>query len=80
MPQRMHHADRGIAVAHLVAQEAREAWGENALAPPHDEVSALLFVGGLSEVMTAWLRGEVAVTPDQIVDAATRHYLVAAHR
>lgn len=66
--------------ARLVAQESRELWGESALEPPHDEVSALLFVGGLAEVMTAWLRGEVAVTPEQIVDAATRQYLVTAHR
>lgn len=66
--------------AHLVALESRELWGESALQPPYDEVSALLFVGGLAEVMTAWLRGEVDVTPEQIVDAATRHYLVTAHR
>jgi AcrR family transcriptional regulator len=66
--------------AQLVAHESRELWGDSALPPPHDEVSALLFVGGLAEVMTAWLRGEVDVTPEQIVDAATRHYLVTAHR
>ncbi|WP_068155156.1 TetR/AcrR family transcriptional regulator [Rhodococcus phenolicus] len=66
--------------AHLVARESRELWGASALEPPHDEVSALLFVGGVAEVMTAWLRGEVDVTPEQIVDAATRHYLVTAHR
>ncbi|MDM7490856.1 helix-turn-helix domain-containing protein [Rhodococcus sp. CSLK01-03] len=66
--------------AGLVAVESRELWGDRALQPPHDQIAALLFVGGLAELTTAWLGGEIDVTPDQIVEAATRQYAFTAHR
>ena len=40
----------------------------------------MLFVGGLSELVVAWLDGTVDTTPEQIADAATRAFTRLAHR
>lgn len=40
----------------------------------------MLFVGGLAELVTAWLNDEIAISPDEIVDAATHQFLSTAHR
>ncbi len=39
------------------------------------EVGGLLFIGGMAELITAWLDGAIEATPEEIVDAATRMYL-----
>jgi AcrR family transcriptional regulator len=55
--------------ARLVAEQARAFYG----APPDHsdhiiEVTATLLAGGLAELLTVWLDGEVAATRDQLVD------------
>lgn len=66
--------------ARLVAEESKVLYGERAWSSPHDEVTALLFVGGLAELVTAWLGGDVEVSPETIVDAATYQFTATAHR
>lgn len=66
--------------AALVAEESKELYGDRALSSPQDEITAFLFVGGLAELITAWLNGEIDVTPEQIVDAATYQFTSTAHR
>ena len=43
-------------------------------------LSSCLFVGGLAELVTAWLNGEIDITPAEIVDAATFQFTSTAHR
>ncbi len=64
----------------LVADRTRELYGAQAWEPPDDRIESLLFVGGLAELLSAWLAGTLDATPEAIVDAATRHYLATAHR
>lgn len=64
----------------LVADRTRELYGDRAWSAPDDRIESLLFVGGLAELLSAWLTGALDVTPEAIVDAATRHYLATAHR
>lgn len=66
--------------ARLVAEESKLLYGDRAWSSPHDEVTALLFVGGLAELVTAWLSGDVDVSPEMIVDAATYQFTATAHR
>lgn len=66
--------------ARLVAEESKVLYGDRAWSPPHDEVTALLFVGGLAELVTAWLNGDIEVSPAMIVDAATYQFTATAHR
>ena len=66
--------------ARMVAEESKALYGERAWASPHDEVTALLFVGGLAELVTAWLSGDIEVPPETIVDAATYQFTATAHR
>lgn len=66
--------------ARLVAEESKLLYGDRAWSSPHDEVTALLFVGGLAELLTAWLSGDIEVPPDMIVDAATHQFTATAHR
>lgn len=40
-----------------------------------DEVAGLLFIGGMAELITAWLDGAVEATSDDFVAAANRSFL-----
>lgn len=61
--------------AHRTAEEAR-AWlklPERTAA--ENELAGLLFIGGMAELITAWLDGAVDATPSDIVDAAAHAFL-----
>lgn len=64
--------------AHLLVAKAHTLFGDRAPAPPRDEINALLFVGGLAELLTAWLGDEVAATRADIIAAATDQFLATA--
>ena len=66
--------------AQLASSEARELYGEHALTGPKGELSGLLFVGGLFELVRAWLGGEVVASPEDLVESATRHFTLTAER
>jgi AcrR family transcriptional regulator len=66
--------------AHLLVVEAHALFGDDALPPPRDEVNALMFVGGLAELLTAWLRDEITATRADIVATATEQFVATAHR
>ncbi|WP_179276208.1 TetR/AcrR family transcriptional regulator [Rhodococcus sp. 06-235-1A] len=68
------------AFAHLVAEQSRELYGEQAFPQPQSEINGLLFIGGLAELVIAWLNDEIDITPADIVDAATRQFIATAHR
>jgi AcrR family transcriptional regulator len=61
--------------AHRAAEEAREMPGLSRHGEREDEVAGLLFIGGMAELVTAWLDGAVDATRDEIVDAASRGFL-----
>ncbi|WIX98549.1 TetR/AcrR family transcriptional regulator [Amycolatopsis mongoliensis] len=65
--------------ADLVVAQAELLYGAEALPEPRDRVHALLFVGGLAELLTAWLTGELTVTAEEIVDAATHQFVTSMH-
>lgn len=66
--------------AQLAASEARELYGERAWLGHEGELSGLLFVGGVFELVRAWLGDEVAASPQDLVEAATRHFTLTAQR
>lgn len=57
--------------AHLAAEEAHSS----APARHEDELAGLLFIGGMAEVVTAWLDGVLDVSPDEVVATASRAFL-----
>lgn len=61
--------------AHRSAEEALSLVGIRPVSPRDGEMAGLLFIGGMAELITAWLDGALEATPDDIVDAATRMYL-----
>ncbi|PRX49890.1 TetR family transcriptional regulator [Prauserella shujinwangii] len=65
--------------ARLVVTQAAALYGAAALPSPRDEINALLFVGGLAELLIAWLGGEIEATPADIVDAATHQFATSMH-
>ncbi len=65
---------------HLLAERTRKLYGERAWVAPDDRIEALLFVGGLAELISAWMAGTVPATREQVVAAALRHYEATAHR
>ncbi|HWJ80788.1 MAG TPA: TetR/AcrR family transcriptional regulator [Nocardioides sp.] len=61
--------------AHRTAEEAREMVGMPRRSAAEDELAGLLFIGGMAELITAWLDGAVDATPEEIVEAASRSFL-----
>ena len=79
-PLRTHRRAALRGFAQMVADEATRMYGDRAWPPHQGEINGLLFVGGLAELVTAWLNDEIAITPDEIVDAATYQFTSTAHR
>lgn len=75
--QRRHELFRDF--AGLVVAQARTLFGSQALPAPQDEISARLLVGGLGELITAWLQSETAADVEDIVDVATRWFAAGMH-
>ncbi|WP_024795493.1 TetR/AcrR family transcriptional regulator [Tomitella biformata] len=65
--------------AALVVTQAQALFGPAALPAPQDEIGALLLVGGLGELLTAWLQDETSAEVEDIVDTATRWFTVGMH-
>ncbi len=61
--------------AHRSAEEAREIYGAGGWGPRGGEIAGLLFIGGMAELVTAWLDGSLEATPEELVDAATAMFL-----
>lgn len=61
--------------AHRAATEAREMFGPSGRSETEDEVAGLLFIGGMAELVTAWLDGAVAAGPSDVVRAAAHSFL-----
>jgi AcrR family transcriptional regulator len=57
--------------ARLAAEEAHH----HAPRRHEDELAGLMFIGGMAEVVTAWLDGALEVDPDEVVATASRAFL-----
>lgn len=57
------------------AEEARTRLGLPRRGDREDEVAGLLFIGGMAELVTAWLDGTLTATPEEIAQAAARSFL-----
>ncbi len=79
-PLRAHRRAALHGFAQMVADEATRMYGDRAWPPHQGQINGLLFVGGLAELVTAWLNEEIAITPDEIVEAATYQFTSTAHR
>ncbi|WP_244931989.1 TetR/AcrR family transcriptional regulator [Nocardioides sp. W7] len=65
--------------AQRAAEEALELYGADGWGIRNGQVAGLLFVGGVAELLTAWLEGVLDATTDELVDAATAMF-VGMHR
>ena len=62
-------------LAHRSAIDAREVLGLARRTDHEDDTAGLLFIGGMAELVTAWLDGTLEATPEEMVDAASRAFL-----
>lgn len=62
-------------LAHRSAEEAGTRLGLSRRGDREDEVAGLLFIGGMAELVTAWLDGTLSATPEEIVQAAAHSFL-----
>ncbi|MGL4305802.1 MAG: TetR/AcrR family transcriptional regulator [Mycobacteriaceae bacterium] len=60
--------------ASMVAEESALLYKKPSESDQLDKITALLFVGGLAELITAWLNKELQVSPEQIIEAATHQF------
>ncbi|MGG7101952.1 TetR/AcrR family transcriptional regulator [Rhodococcus sp. 24CO] len=79
-PLRTHRRAVLRGFAQIVADEATRMYGDRAWPPHQGAINGLLFVGGFAELVTAWLNEEIAITPEEIVEAATYQFTSTAHR
>lgn len=68
------------AFAEIVAREGRELYGEEALDERSGRLQALMFIGGVQELVTTWLGGGIDASVEEIVDAATLMFTRTGHR
>ncbi|MEZ0579436.1 TetR/AcrR family transcriptional regulator [Nocardioides sp. MH1] len=61
--------------AHRTAEEAREWLQLPERSSTEDELAGLLFIGGMAELITAWLDGAIEAGPADIVEAAAHAFL-----
>lgn len=61
--------------AHLAAESADELLGDRGSNRLDDEIAGLIFIGGMAEMVTAWLDDALEATPTELVDAASRSFL-----
>ncbi len=66
------------AFAGLMADEARNFYGADALDRDAAALTAQMLVGGLAETLIAWLGGRLDVTREQLVDHAAALFVAAA--
>lgn len=66
--------------AALVVAEGRELYGADALPDDAALLQSYMFLGGVQELMTAWLDGTLDATPADIVEAATFMFTRTGHR
>ena len=64
----------------LAVREARELYGPQAWSEAEGRLAATMFIGGLAELVTAWIEGTLEASPGDIVEAATHHFTATAHR
>lgn len=64
----------------LSAREARELYGPEAWSDAEGQLAATMFIGGVAELVKAWIEGAIEASPEQVVAAATHHFTMTAHR
>jgi AcrR family transcriptional regulator len=67
---------RGFAA--LIAEQGRAFYGKSAVTREDAELTAFVLVGGLAETLIAWLRGEIDVSRDRLVDHCAEVFVSAA--
>ena len=77
---RPHRAELLRRFAELSAHEARGLYGVEAWDEVEGRIAATMFIGGVAELVTAWIEGVLEADPQMIVDAATHHFTSTAHR
>ena len=77
---RPHRARLLREFAELAAREASELYGPEAWSDVEGRLAATMFIGGVAELVTAWIEGTLEAGPDDIVEAATHHFTATAHR
>ncbi len=77
---RPHRAELLRQFAALSAHEARELYGPEAWSETEGTMAATMFIGGVAELVTAWIEGAIDASPADIVEAATHHFIATAHR
>ena len=62
-------------LAHQSAIESRKLLGSPGRSAAEDEIGGMLFIGGMAELITAWLDGTLTASTEEIVEAASRALL-----
>ncbi len=66
--------------ADLVAREAAELYGDEAWPDERARLQGMVYVAGFSELVAAWLTGEVELSTEQLTEMASDLFVALSHR
>ena len=69
-----------VTFAEIAAHEAAELYGDQAWDPDRARVQGIIFVGGLAELVAAWLSGDVELEPDGLADVVADLFVALVRR
>jgi AcrR family transcriptional regulator len=69
-----------VSFAEISASEASVLYGEDAWDPDRARVQGIVFIGGLAELVAAWLAGDVTLEPDALGDVMADLFAALSRR
>jgi AcrR family transcriptional regulator len=69
-----------VSFAEIAAHEAAGLYGERAWDPDRARTQGILFIGGLAELVAAWLSGDVALEPDELAEVVADLFVALSRR
>ena len=69
-----------ISFAEIAAHEAASLYGDRAWDPDRARTQGIVFIGGLAELVAAWLSGDVDLEPDALAEVVADLFVALSRR
>jgi AcrR family transcriptional regulator len=69
-----------VSFAEIAAREAAELYGDRAWPSDRARTHGIVFIGGLAELVAAWLSGDVVLEPDELAEVVADLFAALSRR
>lgn len=66
--------------AEIAAREAAGLYGDQAWPPDRARIQGIVFIGGLSELVSCWISGDIELEPDELADVVADLFVSLSRR